>query len=217
MMVLKMALVVCHPGKENEKVRSQNSVFSSVGLRITLSAELRNHRTHKTQAEYPCFFVCEDAEFRVLFPGCLLLALAALQVIPRLHRALMLTQFKWQCPWVPPSSCGPALVWTAVLAGCGSLHHWCSSPAVQAPEMVLGLRHVLGVLCSCPVCNSFGKTCFFFWENYGKDFERLLTLCFCGYHKVTPNPAAVGPALHRCPQEQDLAWAYLGRKKVSSR
>lgn len=47
-----------------------------------------------------------------------------------------------------------------------------------------------------PFATVLEKTCFFFWENYGKDFERFLTLSFHGYHKVTPSPAAVGPALH---------------------
>lgn len=40
-MILKMSLILCHPGKENKKVRSQKSV-SYAGLRIMLSAELRN-------------------------------------------------------------------------------------------------------------------------------------------------------------------------------
>lgn len=40
-MTLKMSLILCHPGKENKKVRNQESV-SYAGLRITLSAKLRN-------------------------------------------------------------------------------------------------------------------------------------------------------------------------------
>ena len=40
-MILKMALILCYPGKENKKVRSQKSV-SCAGLRLMLSAKLRN-------------------------------------------------------------------------------------------------------------------------------------------------------------------------------
>lgn len=44
-----MVLIVCHPGEENKKVRSQNSGFSYAGLRVTLSAELRNYCAHKVK------------------------------------------------------------------------------------------------------------------------------------------------------------------------
>lgn len=46
-MILKMALILCHPGKENKKVRSQKS-FSYAGLSIALSAKLRNSCAHKS-------------------------------------------------------------------------------------------------------------------------------------------------------------------------
>lgn len=40
-MILKMALILCHPGKKNKEVRCQTSA-SYAGLRIMLSAKLRN-------------------------------------------------------------------------------------------------------------------------------------------------------------------------------
>lgn len=80
--------------------------------------------------------------------------------------------------------------WSGSVLGCHPapvVQHWSEQPCEQAVAafttgaplllceflgLVLGLEHVLGVLCSWPICKSLGNTCVFFWENYGKDFER---------------------------------------------
>lgn len=115
----------------------------------------------------------------------------------------------------------PLLVWTTMLAGCGSLHHWRSPPSVLAPVFGFGSgAHPWGFVQFFPVCASFGKTCFLFKENYGKDFGGLLTLFWCGCHKPSnTEPSCSGTSTvtiaHRSRSWSRHTWA--GRRCLADK
>lgn len=114
----------------------------------------------------------------------------------------------------------PLLVGTTMLGGCGSLHH-CRSPPLLAPVLGFGSwARPWGFVRLFPVCDSFGKTCFLFKENYGKDFGGLLTLSCCGYHKPSnTEPSCSGTSTvttaHRSRSRSGCTWA--GRRCLADK
>lgn len=93
------------------------------------------------------------------------------------------------------------LVWTTMLAGYGSLHHWLSPPVLASGLGFGSVAHPWGFVQLFPVCDSLGRTCFLFKENSGKDFERLLRPSWCDYHNPSyakPSHSGAGTVNH-CP------------------
>jgi len=87
------------------------------------------------------------------------------------------------------------LVWTTILAACGSLHHWRSLPPVLTRGLGFGSgAHPWGFVQLFPVC-------------------ALLTLSWCGYHKPSHSGTSTVTIAHR-----SRSWPRRTRlEKVSSR
>lgn len=105
-----------------------------------------------------------------------------------------------------------------MLEGWGSLHHWCPSLSVHVPGLGFGFgAHSWGfVQLSC--LQQFWENLFLLrgelWEGLWETYNTVLSWLSQSYTKPSYSGTSTVTIVHR---EQDLAWAYLGRKKVSSR